>query len=218
MHWQTIHTMSNQQRQTSTHTINIVCHIDSTIPFPLIILPSHTTHILQPTNTPIQPFHLHPNTTVHCRPTDLAYTNFKSWLGQTRRRRHWLVGVLGLNVVLITTFVGEIARRKINDAIIYLVFTETKQQQDPITGKLARGLLASNVEAYQVTNTWLTVPMIDGRRKRKKRKMKGIKRIKRDKSLLGNPSLQNHHYMTLVILTTKTNLIFLTSLLRIYKM
>ena len=68
------------------------------------------------------------------------------------------------------TFAGEIARQKTNDAIMNLVVIEIEQQQDPITSKLLQGSLASIVEAYQVMNTWLTMPMIDGRRKQNKKK------------------------------------------------
>ena len=76
-----IHIMSTEQSQSSSHTI-----VTRILP-PIIICPN-TTHNLQPNNTPIRPFLLRPNTTVHHQPTDLVHTNFKSCLGLLGPRRH----------------------------------------------------------------------------------------------------------------------------------
>ena len=47
---------------------------------------------------------------------------------------------------------------------------EIKEQEDPVTGKLKRGTLQSIVVAYQATYPWLTITMIDSKRKRMKKK------------------------------------------------
>ena len=68
------------------------------------------------------------------------------------------------------TFAGDTARRKSNKVIQNLVLKEIEEQEDPVTGKLKRGTLQSILAAYQATHSWLTIAMIDGKRKRMKQK------------------------------------------------